>query len=207
MIKILIIFTLFICSCSESASNKETGLSNKDSAIIKHRIDSMSGMNKIDSTEQMRAYGEVFFGMTNKEVQKINSFQFMKKIGRYDFYFHELYNDNDSLYCLTINSNSRTANYYNNEVLDTYKTLRSSIVEKYGDPLVYNPFPSFTELSPNKAIYSAIWKLGDKIIRLGVKEREYTYEIYCEIYHEPMYTRQINSQYQKSLLNESKNEF
>lgn len=179
---ILMLVTVFSC---KDKTTQPSDLINEAANTAAAKQD-----KKYDSIDQKKVFGSMVFGMTRKQVAKIKDYNYMDSIGAYQYYFHDYYTKNDSLYFLEIESASRSANYFDTETKDQYVTLRYEIVKKYGEPHIDKGHPDFLSMRPKRIQFTNTWNIGDKIIKVGIGENENQYYACCWIYSESMKEKQ-----------------
>lgn len=186
---------LMLVSC-ESAEEKNSRIQlEKDKQ--EQRIEAVrfekDSLAKLDSLKQIFineqqeiAFANLKFGMTEKEVR--NNDRSNYDIGNYPFYSHELFHEG-ALYQISLYTIAVTANYIDNKLKDQWSTLRSAIIEKYGQPEDSNGYPAFFSFEPGYVQFTDTWTIGDKEIRVHVGEESSGSKYYTGawIYNKPVY--------------------
>ncbi len=144
---------------------------------------------KYDSTilaSQKIAYGNIQFGMKEKEFDKLKSkdAKFSQIIGSEVFFFNYEFDNNSELYFLRITGLSKDANYIETEIKEQTETLIDVLTKKYGQPEYLGGFPSILSLRSGMINFMSSWEIGNKVIKVGVGEEQRTAEFYssCWIY-------------------------
>jgi|GEM_PF-3300751 len=193
--KIVLPIILFsLVACNQQVPSKAVSKEHRDSVAalvairLKENERQFSNPRNITEDEQSKAYASVKFGMSRKEAEKLQNFYGFTEIGNVPFTIQPDY-FKDSLYQLTITSIDKSANFFVSDVRIAWQTLIDVITEKYGPPDVDDPYPTLLSMRTKKTAYQKRWRLGDKIINIGVGEEEYTYFAECWIYFKPLRER------------------
>lgn len=172
-------------------------------SVLSEFLDTAQSLSskKIDSVDEKKAYGPVFFGITKKEYKRLKNWDYLQSIGNGRYLITPIYNDNDSLYMLQLEGITKTANFYETEVKEGFDNLVSIIESKYKAADDVRGYPSFLSMKPGYIQWSSTWNLGDKIIKIGVGETESQYYPVCWIYSSKMKAQNDQSDLKKEETN------
>lgn len=134
------------------------------------------------------AYAPLNFGMHKfkSDSLDINYVQ----IKDHSLFVLQSFDQKDELYEVKLISKSKSANYLDNELKLVYLDIAESIINKYGEPVLFNNYPSILDLSPGKSFICGKWEIGEKEITLSVfNTTDSKFEIWCRINHKGRYAR------------------
>lgn len=196
---LLIITTVFLLFSSCVKRNKkinqaEQEIINRQDSIDKIRNDSLA----------QNAWGEAKFGMSIEDVKNTVTFseakilKYNEKSDPFSRLLTIIYKSsnegilsinasffNNRLYRVDIESQYKTANYFDTQIQETALRLRRLVVEKYGEPSRDYGFPNLIKMNPDKEIMAYAWEIGYKTIYIGVDEKYSSseYRTTCVILH------------------------
>ncbi len=133
------------------------------------------------------AFGDMKFGMSQTEANKASKLNY--PIGGHTFSTYQFYTEDDELYFIQVYATKKTANYIDNELRNQWYVLRQTISDKYGEGDFLNSYPSIFDFSPGRMLFTHMWEIGTKVIKLGLSEEKSgsRYQVKCWIYNEPVY--------------------
>ncbi|MEO6610700.1 MAG: hypothetical protein ABIT05_01155 [Chitinophagaceae bacterium] len=180
MFRVSIIVLFILASCAPGSTSPETsGTSIEvDSTVRPKRI--------VDTADEKKAYGNLRFGMKAKEVEKSEDMYGFHNIGAGRYYFSAEYDSAGRFSKLLISGMTRNASYYDTDIKNDYFNLISVISEKYGPADKADTYPNFSSMNPGYIIFSHLWTIGDKVITIGVGEKEAEYYACAWIYSQTL---------------------
>jgi len=181
---VIIIFLFAYLFYSPSTQFLERKSALKDSIVnIQNGLEFNDTLYK--STAHV-VYGDVRFGMTEKEYNQIIK-ESSNMIGNNMYFFKPLFTDNNKLYALDIKSPSKSANYIDTDLQEYLENLNTVITHKYKTPSFSEPI-SFFDFKPGYIRWQYGWNLFTKRIRIGIGENQSgsTYYTIMRIYDKNM---------------------
>lgn len=163
-------------SCSSNEKKQEAPKTiSMENAKLPEKIKDKAYQDSFISIEESRAFGEILFGISDYEFEKLKKKVLEKcvsdehyyncKLGDYTFnksafegYFH-----NDSLYSIIITGN----NYDNGYIEVAYKQLEALmtlLISKYGKPNTSKDITNWATIENGQSIVCANWRIGKKEI-------------------------------------------
>jgi hypothetical protein len=188
-----------IIGCSSSTNYTAT---SQDSIMYSDTTLSLQNTSDVPDSiarqQEKIAFGDIQFGMTKKQVEKLIRSSYQEKIGEYEYWFTPMYDHNGKLYKIEFKSSDRDANYIDTYVKSSLDNLYETIKSKYGDGTYVQSFPNVLEFQSGYVRYTNRWNIGDKEIVVGAGEVSSGSEFYsfCWIFSKSMNEAQEN--YQKT---------
>lgn len=186
---------LFACESKEEREAKKIELEeaqNKRIELAKYKKDSLMRADSLHQVfikeQELIAFDNLNFGMSENEARKIKKSSY--SIGEYNYFFYPSFYE-DKLYFVELRTTDVTANYVDNKLNLQWENLKSTIKEKYGEPIESNGYPSFFSFEPGYVRFTDKWQIGNKSIVLYVGEESSgsTYYTGVWIYDKPSYEK------------------
>lgn len=190
---LLILFLILFSQCGQNQQKSQdqfiemqTEIQNNNlqtDTILKNNIDSFA--NNQTAQNNIRAFGNLYFGMLKDEVEANNEQR--QLLGKYKYNFNYKYNYRNELYSILIISDSEKVLNYDSGLKDKYVNLSKIITTKYGDPKINLPYPSVFNVQNSKFFTTKKWDDESKQIHLGIKENSLdSYSAVCIIFDSVM---------------------
>lgn len=152
-------------------------------AIEKARADSIE--NAEYNLMQKTAFGNLIFGMPKTQAETANEKR--QLLGKYSYNFQNLFNGNDELYAVILNSDGEKAIAFDSGLKAKYNNLYKIIETKYGKSTEKREYPSIFEVQEVGNYWVDKWELGNKQIHLGIKENALnSYSVASKIFDKKM---------------------
>jgi hypothetical protein len=166
----------FLTSCANNDDNRKEVII----APSKPKV-----ADTIVATEQDKAIGDIKFGISEKEFEKVRkdfdkktetpawegSTAITHKIGQYEYTYMDGEFYHDSLYKIVLRGDVVQYDDYNNEMPNKYKSIRYLLTLKYGNPTTENGLPSWTSIAKNRYEICCAWEIGKRTVELKVASR------------------------------------
>lgn len=134
---------------------------------------------------QKTAFGNIRFGMSEDSVIVLNEKR--QQLGKYNYNFSYMYNNEGQLYKLKLASDAVRAIQFDSDLNQRYQNLFKIIQTKYGEPLLRKEYPSIFDVQNQKKYPVSKWEEGRKQINIGLQEKgKNSYSAYCEIVDKDM---------------------
>jgi hypothetical protein len=187
-----LIFVFYSCNTnSENLKSESAEDSTEIHTLADTLISKDSASNQTDITEEYSenvpnlAFGRLTFGMTLNDVKRLNKNP--QKLGKYTYNFTYFFNGSRELYGLTLFSNSVKTIQYEDGLQGPYSNLFNIISIKYGKPSGPKAVPSVFEVMDAGIYWTNKWKMGEKEIKLGIRQRKQdSFDVICRIMNIPM---------------------
>jgi hypothetical protein len=134
-----------------------------DSALLKMRVE-----------DAKIAYSKIKFGMTKREVERING-NTTQQIGEFEYILTPQYTKEGKLYSLHINSQSENVTLFDTTVKKAWKNLKEILEAKYGPSEKSTRYPLFIELKNDQYQFTDTWNIESKKISLGIQAEKSRY--------------------------------
>lgn len=191
-------FMILLISCDEKQKSYSMAEQMQIDSIKTRLEDSINEIVRMGEPTHVKnlqdtvyAYGKIKFGMPEREYNKLpkKETEYFHKIGEFQYFLHTRFNENTQLYMVTFQGFSKTANYIDNEVLNSMNNLIDVITKKYGTPEILGHYPTIYDFQPGYIRFTRQWTIGTKIIKVGAAEESSGSEYYpvCWIYNKPLY--------------------
>lgn len=203
---VLFLLKMILCSCSKD-NNKGSSISQsenskqvsveksenfKDSVFFK-KASKLDSANATLSDSSNIAFGKVFWGMNQSEVNQLN--KKIQKLGKYSYSFSYSYNSEGKLYSIYIFSNPEQVISYE-AIGAKYYNLYNIVSIKYGRPSGPKAVPSIFDVMNAGTYWINKWNNGNKEIKLGIRERKLdSYEVLCKITNLKMNEEELSHRY------------
>jgi hypothetical protein len=183
---VLIFIINFIQSCTNKEKKKPTFESlfkkvrtTRDSLelIEKNKLYNLKLIKKkesdsINKIQEKVALGNINFGISKKEYL-IKEKEFKKitgrRLGEFKFGMREGYNENGGLSFVILKGLGVNYDYYQRDMLKQFKSIKEILFEKYGEPIVQNEFPYWSDFEKNDKKNIFYWKIGNKSIWVDIE--------------------------------------
>jgi len=189
---LIFIYIGLLLSCSNKQKEKYESVAEK-------------GPDTLYQSTSNIVYKDVKFGISKNEYEKSVP-TYLNQIGNTKYMLDPVFNDNDSLVCLSFTSIDKTANFVDTEVKDDMNNLKRVIESKYSLPQINFGEINFLDFKPNNIQWKYGWKLYTKMVLIGMIESRNgkTYSAVMWIYDKPSYERYRNNKEEKATENYSK---
>jgi len=190
ILTLLTVFLLIQCNFiknkkSETPEEPEQKVKTQEEIAADEKARADSIKNAEYEMMQKTAFGDLRFGMQKNEAESINSKK--QQLGKYNYNFQNLYNGDNELYAVMMNSDGEKAISFDDALKNKYNNLYKIIETKYGSSTARREFPSIFEVQESKSYWVNKWDLGNKQIVLGIKENSLNnYAVYSKISDLPM---------------------
>jgi hypothetical protein len=129
--------------------------------------------DSINKIEEKVALGNINFGIRRKEYL-IKEKEFKKitgrRLGDFKFSMNEGYDENGGLsYIILYDVLGVNYDYYRRDMLKQFRSLKEILFDKYGEPIVQNEFPDWTDFERNDKKNIFYWKIGNKSIWVDIE--------------------------------------
>lgn len=173
MMKYVISLTIILligCNNKKVPDLSENSEPAKDTEKYENKPYPEVGLQKknVYSEDEKKAFGNILFGMSKKQVDKAWPSPCM--IGDYEYTMQPQFLKSDSLYKLYFNSRYVKYDDYYNELPGIHANLVTVINSKYGPAKNEKVFPKAYEIDENKILETYTWDIGDKVILIGISK-------------------------------------
>lgn len=190
---LIILIALIMCSCSN-----ESQVNSYEPPIDSSKLDSLKRDSLYKPTAHI-AYGKIQFGINEKEYHRLMPDVF-NRIGKFDYKFTPILNDEGKLYGVYIESLKETANYIDNTLTEKLNNLYEVVSQKYGLPSENFGRPDFFKFKPGRVQWQYQWDVSTKRIYIGMSEIDSgsQYKTVCYIYDYNMEKQQSETEEEKA---------
>lgn len=201
----LIFLVFFSCSSNpEYEKQRNVALGIVDSVELAKETATKDSIQQFHNKEQNKVISDIEFGITKKQFQKLSEKyenthvkdNIYYTIGDYVFSRMDGYYYKDKLHEVDFDGDLINYKYYDTQLLEQVRVLKSIISNKYG-PSTYGDGPIESYRTQEDRSYLAYgWTVGTKEIQIKIRNRGVYYSVDMEIFQMPI-RKIINEEYQK----------
>ncbi len=162
---------IFLAACAERQKPEivqaETIYAIDEEAFF----ESNTYFDTLDTDATRIAWGDFLFGMTQNEFYdvKTRNRNYFYHIGGKEYSLTGMFDDSGKLYMLHMESIAREKQLLDSKIRDEYITLYKMASEHFGSTTEEYGFPANDELAPGEVKWLKLWKLQNRLVRLGIQ--------------------------------------
>ena len=197
---LLLLVVLFFSACTLLNNKQQTENTENQNAIQPEDSLTQNIIDTIipDSVQApmltRKAFGDLYFGMTEDEV--VNIIEKRQLLGKYNYNIKCSFTHDKALYKVNLFSDSEKAINYDSALEPKFSNLVKIVKTKYGEPKYQQKFPSIFYVQKAKKLVTAKWEHEDKFIEVGINENSLnSYSAFCTIVDSEMQEKEKQQLY------------